>query len=108
MTNIIIADLEAIIAKIKGSPIIQTVETDIKSAGSATLSYIEANGLQDAYQIALNVVLPMIGTPWTGVLAAVRTAIIADGKILLTGAESILASQAQADLIALGKVVPSV
>jgi len=109
MTLAIITDIENLLAKLKGSSAIQTVETDAKAIGSATLSFIETNGLQDAYQIALTVVSAALpGASWTGVLASIETQALAAGKQLITGGSAILASMAQADLMAAGKLLPPV
>ena len=107
MTSAIITDVDDFIAKIKAEfqPEVKAVENDVKSAASATLAYIEKNGLQDAYQIALTVVgAAVAGSPWGATLTAVTSAVVADGKTIESGAVAILASQAQADLIAAGTI----
>jgi hypothetical protein len=109
MTNTIIADAEALVAKLKAefAPAVTTVETDAKAIGSATLNYIKTNGLQDVYQIALTVVGAMVpGASWTAALASIETQAVAAGKTLASGASAIVAGMAQTDLIAAGKLLP--
>lgn len=99
-------DAKALVAKIEADfkPEIKTVENDAKAIGASTLSYIETNGLQDLYQIALVVVGAMApGASWTAALAAIVAQATTDGKTILAGSESIVAAQAQADLLAAGK-----
>ena len=97
--------IAAIFAEVKATPIVAAVETDIKTAGLATLNYVEKNGLQAAYQIALSVVAAATaGTPWGVIISAIETQALAAGKTLASGAGSILAAQAQADLVALGTI----
>lgn len=108
MTNIletIYADAKALVAKIEGSQIAQEAEKDVEAAGSATLNFIKTNGLQDLYQIALAVVSAMAGAPWAATLASIETQAVTDGKQLIAGATATVASLAQADLIAAGKMI---
>ena len=75
---------DSVLAEIKTAltPIASTIKTDAKAIGSSALSYIETNGLQDAYQIALTVVGGAVaGTPWGSTLAAVTAAVVADGSL---------------------------
>jgi len=107
MTSAIIQDVEDFINKIKAEfkPEIKEVENDVKSAASATLAYIEKNGLQDAYQIAMTIVgAAVAGSPWGATLAAVEAAVVADGKTIEKGAVAVVSAQAQADLIAAGTI----
>lgn len=109
MTNSIIADIESLIAKLKESiaPAVETAETDVVAAGKSALDYIKVNGLQDLYQIALTLISgATAGAPWAGTLAAIASQAAADGKDIITGAEAVVAAQAQADLIAAGKLLP--
>lgn len=111
MTNEIIAEFEAVFAKVKAAltPAVETVEADAEAIGSATLSYIKANGLEDLYQLALTIVGGAVaGTPWTATLAAVAAQGITDGKQLEQGAVAVVAAQAQADLISAGKLLAPV
>lgn len=108
MTNAIIAKLEAIIQDIKDDfkPEVKAVENDVKAIGAATLSYIETNALQDAYQIALTVVEAAVpGASWGSILTNILALATADGKQIVKGAEAVVAAQAQADLIAAGKII---
>lgn len=101
--------VKALIAEFEGISEVQAVETDVQAIGSATLNYIKTNGLQDLYQIAMTLVAAALpGASWTGVLASIEAQAITDGKTLISGASAIVASQAQADLIAAGKLLPPV
>ncbi len=111
MTNIILEDAKALVAKIEAefAPAVAGAESDLQQAGVATLNYIKANGLQDLYQIALTVVGAMLpGASWTAALASIETQAVADGKQILSGSTAVVASMAQSDLIAAGKLLPPV
>lgn len=111
MTNTIIREIKALIAKFEEAvdPAVDAAVTDVETIGKSALDYIKTNGLQDLYQIALTVVGGAVaGAPWVGTLAAITAQAAADGKALLTGAEAVVAAQAQADLIAAGKLLPPV
>jgi hypothetical protein len=96
-------------AKSAVSPAITVAKADLSAAGSATASYIKTNVLDDAYQIAVSVVGgAVVGQPWTTTLATIVTEVKAAGKTIVAGAEAILGAQAQADLIAAGKLLPPV
>ena len=109
MTSAIITDVDSFIAKIKAefAPVATVVETDVKTAVSTAWTYIQTNGLQDAYQIALTIVGGAVaGTPWLSTLAAVEAAVVADGKTIEKGAVAVVSAQAQADLISVGTLLP--
>ncbi len=111
MTSAVILDVEDFINKIKAEfqPEVKAVENDVKAAGSAALAYIEKNGLQDLYQIALTVVgAAATGTPWGTVLATVVSTAVTDGKAIEAGAVAVVTAQAQADLVAAGTLLPPV
>ena len=111
MTNAIVDDAEALLAKIKAefTPEVKDVENDLKDIGSATLNYIKTNGLQDVYQIALTVIGAMVpGASWATALASIETQAVSAGKTLATGTSAIVASMAQSDLIAAGKLIAPV
>lgn len=110
MTWEIIQEIEASVAKLKAnlSPAVQADIKKVENAGHdivhTATDYIKTNGLQDLYQIALVLVSAMVpGASWTATLASVKTQAIADGVKLLEGSESVVAAQAQADLLAAGK-----
>jgi len=108
MTIEVITWLENELAKLKGNTVVKAVETDVTSIGSATLNYIKTNGLQDLYQIAVNVLTSVtIGSPWSGIISAVESQAVADGKSILAGSSTIVTSIAQSDLLAAGKLLPS-
>jgi len=101
--------VEGLIKKVQNSDVTTTIEQDAKDLLSTGVSYIETNGLQDLYQIALTLVAAATpGSSWTAVIASIEAQAVADGKALLKGAGSIVAAQAQADLIAAGKLLPPV
>lgn len=110
MTWAIITDVENIPAEIKSwistSPVVQTIETDAEAIGTSALNFIKTNGLQDLYQIALTLVSAAIpGASWATTLSSIEAQAVTDGKQLVTGATAVVAAQAQADLIAAGKLV---
>lgn len=107
----IIAEIEASFAKLKAAltPAAEVVKTDVEAVASASWSYIKENSLQDAYQIALVAVQAAVaGTPWVSVLATIEAQVIAAGKTIEKGAVAIIGAQAQADLIAVGTLLPPV
>lgn len=111
MTNIltdIVNDFEAALSKLKGdaAPAVKVVENDAKAIGASALSYIKSNGLTDLYTIATGVLTTaMTGTPWATILASVVTKGEAAGITIAKGAEAIVVSQAQADMIAAFRLV---
>ena len=106
MTLAIITEIENLLAKLKSNTVVETVETDVEAIGSAALGYIKTNGLQSLYQIALAVLTgAAAGTPWATIGATVVSQGEAAGISIAKGAESIVLAQAQADLIAAGKLV---
>jgi hypothetical protein len=109
MTAEIITEIEALLGKLKTAlaPAVQAVETDVKEVGSSALAYIKANGLTDLYQLALGALTAAVpGASWTATLASIEAQAVADGKQLVSGATAVVAAQAQADLIAAGKLLP--
>jgi len=102
------ADAEALLAKIKDNTIVETAVGDAKAIESASVSYLKANGLQDIYQLALDFLPALLGQPWGTVVAKVGTEAVAMGKTLTEGEKALIASQAQADLIAAGKLLTPV
>jgi hypothetical protein len=110
MTNIIITDIEedvdALVAKIKGSTAATVVVQDAEAIGSATLAYIKNNGLTDLYNIALAALTgAATGTSFATVAATVVTQGEAAGITIAKGAEALVLAQAQADLVAVGTIV---
>jgi hypothetical protein len=110
MTNIIITDIEedvdALVAKIKGSTAATVVVQDAEAIGSATLAYIKNNGLTDLYNIALAALTgAATGTSFATVAATVVTQGEAAGITIAKGAEGIVLAQAQADLVAAGTLI---
>ena len=106
MTAEIITWLEGELTRLKGTATVQTVEADVTGIASATLNYIKSNGRTDLYQIALAALTgAATGTPWATIGATVVSQGEAAGITIAKGAESIVIAQAQADLIAQGKLV---
>lgn len=104
----LIAEVKAVIARWEANPVVgdavNTVVTDIEAAGSATASYVKTKGYEAAYQIALTLVGGMVpGANWLATLASIVEQVKAAGLAIEQGAEAILAAQAQADLLAVGK-----
>jgi len=105
----LIAEIESVVAKWKTVPVVGTVVTDVEEAGAATISYVKAHGLQDLYQLAIIAVSALApGASWAAMLASLEAQALADGKQLVKGATAVVAAQAQADLIAAGKLLPPV
>lgn len=110
MTLAIITDIENIPDEIKAwlgtSPVVKTVETDVENVAVAGWNYIKANGLTDAYNIALGLLTgAAAGASWTTLLSTLKTDVTTAGTSLASGAESVVLGQAQADLIAAGKLI---
>lgn len=111
MTLAIITDIESLLGELKTAltPAAETAEADVKAVTSTAWTYIKSNGLTDLYQIALTAVEAALpGASWVTTLAAIEAQAIADGKQLISGATAVVAAQAQADLIAAGKLLPPV
>lgn len=105
----LLAEIKSIITKWETVPVVNTVVIDIEEAATATINYIKANGLQDLYQLALLAVTALApGASWGAMLASLEAQALADGKKLVAGATAVVAAQAQADLIAAGKLLPPV
>jgi hypothetical protein len=107
----IIAKAEALLADLKAhfAPEIKTVQNDFHDVVNAADTYIKANGLQDLYQIALTLVSAAApGASWIATVASIEAQAVTDGKKIVQGATAIVAAQAQADLIAAGKLLPPV
>lgn len=86
--------------------IVKEVEKDAEAIGEATYDYIKKNALSDLYNIAIAALMGVTsGTPYTAVLATVLSQGKAAGITIAKGAEAIVVAQAQADLIAAGKLV---
>ena len=110
MTNIIITDIEedvdALVAKIKGSTTATVIVQDVEDIGSATLNYIKNNGLTALYQIAMSALTgAATGTSFTAIGASVLAQGEAAGITIAKGAEGIVLAQAQADLVAAGTLI---
>lgn len=110
MTNAIITDIEnwfdELKADLSSSTVVQTVESDVSALALSGWNYIKTNGLTDVYQLALTLLTgAAAGTAWGTLMSTLVTQAEAAGKSLLAGAESIVLGQAQADLIAAGKLI---
>ncbi len=104
MSNEIIAWLESELAKFR--PEIKIVENDAHAIVSASVSYIEKNGLQALYGLATALLTGAVtGTPWAELGASLVTQAETAGIAIAKGAETIVLGQAQADLIAAGKLI---
>jgi hypothetical protein len=102
----LIAEIESVVTKWKAVPVVGTVVEDVEAAGQSALAYIKANALTDAYKIATAALLgAATGTPWATLAATVVAQVEAAGIAIAKGAETIVLAQAQADLIAAGKLV---
>jgi hypothetical protein len=107
----LLAEGEAFIAKLKThlSPAVQTevkaAENDAHAIVSDAASYIKANGLSDLEALAITFVSAMVpGASWTVMLGSLKAQAVTDGVKLVEGAEAVVASKAQADLLAQGKI----
>ena len=105
MSNIVIQELKALIAKFDDEPVVETAETDAKEIGSETLAYIKANALTDLIAIAKSALLGMAtGTPYATILSTVATEGEAAGIAIAKGSEAVVVAAAQADLLATGQI----
>lgn len=96
-------------AKLKSSTAVETAVTNAENIGGAGWAYIKTNGWTDLYQIALTIVgAALPGASWGGILASIEAQAVTDGHNLVSGAAAVVAAQAQADLIAAGKLLPPV
>jgi hypothetical protein len=81
----------------------------VVKAGEAAVHFIESNGLSSAYTIAVGLLTSLSsGNPWGVVLSTLVTQCEQAGVQLLQGSEAVVLAQAQADLIAAGKLLPPV
>ena len=74
MTNAIVADAEALLAKLKAefAPAEAVVVSDAEAIGDAAFNYIKTNGLADLYKIATAALLgAATGTSWATIAASV-------------------------------------
>lgn len=101
----LIAEIKALVAKFEGNPVVKEVVTDIEDIGASSLNFIKTQGLADLYQIALAALAgAATGTPWAQIGATVIVQGEQAGIQIVKGAEAIVLAQAQADLIAQGKL----
>lgn len=109
MSNEVVTWLKTELAKFEASPVVITVETDVEQAGTSALAYIKTNGLQDLYAFATTLLAGIAtGTPWGVLLTSLTAQAITAGITLAKGAEGVVLAQAQADLIAAGKIAAPV
>lgn len=105
MTNVIIADIEALLAKAKAAftPAVQTIETD-----AVTLEqWVVTNGYPLIMQDALALITgALTGTPWATLTASLISQAEAQGKTLEAGAAQVALNLAQSQLIVAGTVAP--
>ncbi len=104
MSNEIVAWLKAELTKFR--PEIKIVENEGHAIVSASISYIEKNGLQAVYGLATALLTgAATGTPWATLMASLLAQAETAGITIAKGAESIVLGQAQADLIAAGTLI---
>lgn len=90
-------------------PAKKAIENEAHALENTAWTYIKTNGLHDLYQIAVSAVQAATAAqPWGEVLAFIEQQALAEGKQLLQGAVALVAAQAQADLIAGGKIAAPV
>jgi hypothetical protein len=109
MSSAIVIYLKAELAKLEAllSPAEKVVVADAEAIGTSAVTYIKSNGLTALYTIATQTLLGTAsGTPWLTLMASVVTQAEAAGMTIIKGAESVVLGQAQADLIAAGKLLP--
>src|ERR1035437_1269881 len=107
MTLAIITEIEGLLSKLKStfSPAVAAEVKAVENAGhelvSTSWEVLKTKGLQEAYAIVSAVVLSALaGTPWGVTLAGATVAVVAAGHDIAHAEIAMLASQAQADLIA--------
>lgn len=103
-------------AKLQADPEVQKVEAEVKTVVKATATelkaiagtgwnYIANHGLQALYALAQEALLAMQpGVGWTTLLVQLGKDAVQKGVKIVEGAEAVVAAQAQADLIAAGKL----
>jgi hypothetical protein len=108
----IIDRAEALIAKAKAilpAPVqaeVKTVENEVHTIVHSAVDYIKSKGLQDVYVLATDLLTGAVGgAPWGQLLADLISKAAAMGKALLHEEAGVVLGLAQADLIALGKLV---
>lgn len=100
------ADVSKLYNKFQDNTVVHTVEVDAKAIGASALDYIEKQGLTALYNIATAALQGAVtGTTWAMIGATVVAQGEAAGIAIAKGAESIVLAQAQADLIAAGKLI---
>ncbi len=100
------ADIAALYNKFQDNPVVHEAETEAKAIGASAANFIKTQGLTDLYQIALAALTgAATGTPWATIGATVVSQGEQAGIAIAKGAESIVIAQAQADLIADGKLI---
>lgn len=93
-------------SKLKSSTILHNVEEEGEALIQSGWNYIKTNGLMAAYTICVSVVKgAATGTPWATLCATAVEQIEQAGITIFKGAETIMMAQAQADLIAAGKII---
>lgn len=100
------ADISALYNKFQANPTVHEAEVEAKAIEHSAVDYIKNNGLTALYQIALGALTGAVtGTPWATIGATVVSQGEAAGIQIAKGAESIVMAQAQADLVAAGKLI---
>jgi len=96
-------------AKLKSSHVTQTVETDIKAIGGGAWAIITSKGLTDIYGLAVTALQAAVpGASWVEILSSITAQVLADGKDIEHAVVAYVTAQAQADLIAAGKLAAPV
>jgi len=110
MTNKFVQELKddftAFYNKFQSAPIVHETEVEVRAIGASALGYIEHNGLTALYSIALAALSgAATGTSWATIGATIVSQGEAAGITIAKGAEAIVLAQAQADLVAAGKLI---
>lgn len=94
---------------VKFRPGIKIVENEFHEDAAAAWGYIQKNGLHDAYLLATTLLQgEAAATPWGVLLAQLGAEALKMGKDLVDGEKALILAQAQADLVAAGKLLPPV
>lgn len=108
MTNVaenILEWIEAKWAALKSSTVLSAAETDVKAIGGGAWAIITSTGAQDVYEIAVTALQAAVpGASWLGILESVGKEVLAAGKDIEAKVVAFVTAQAQADLIAAGKL----
>lgn len=109
MSNEVVTWLKAELAKFEAVPVVQTVETDVKTDAVTLEQWVVTNGYPLIMQDALTLVTgALTGTSWASLMASLISTALTQGKTLESGAAQVALNLAQSQLIVKGTIAPVV